>query len=95
MPMSRLNVEIAKSPNCAVIEIKEPQIRHLSIEKSTKYVKERQITQDVTKFAIAPPIVLFGLISGAIFLLNLGPTLDATKSPANTAIKYIKIKCQA
>ena len=91
MPKSLLILEIVRSPSCAKIDITIPKNKVSSIEKFTTNTSEEQIMQDVIKFAIAPPIVLFGLISGANFLVNFGPTFEAMKSPNRTAKKYAKI----
>ena len=87
MPISLLMLEIAKSPICAKIEIIKPKNKHSNIEKLTTKTNNEQIIQEVIKFAIAPPIVLFGLISGASFLLNFGPIFEAMKSPHKIAKK--------
>ena len=68
---------------------------HFKIEKSIKIFNERQIKHAVIRFAIAPPIVLFGLISSANFFVNFGPIFEAIKSPRRTAQKYVNIICQA
>ena len=66
---SLFKLEIARSPNCANIDIIVPRNKHFTIEKSMKNFSETQIRQDVIRFAIAPPTVLLGLISGANFIV--------------------------
>ena len=64
-----------------------PSIKQFKTEQLINNFKERHITIAVIRFAIAPPIVLFGLISGANFLVNFGPIFEAMKSPKRTAQK--------
>ena len=87
MSKSRFKLEIAKSPNWAKTEITNPNNKHFKIGKFIKNFKERQTKQALIKLATAPPIVLFGLTSGANFFVNFDPTIDAIKSPIKTATK--------
>lgn len=91
MPKSLFMLDIVRSPSCAKIDITKPNNKLSNIVKLTVNISVEQIRQEVVKLAIAPPIVLLGLISGANFFVNLGPIFDATKSPKRMAKKYASI----